>query len=85
MKLLVFALMGITLVNLNSTAHAGDDHTMISACKAECPDAKTEHDAHKCMKVVVKKKKGDKGFKKSECFHAFEEHEKSEKESGHKH
>ncbi len=55
------------------------------ACKAECPSAKNEHEAHKCMKAVVKAKKSDKEFKKSECFKALVAHEEHEKKDGHKH
>lgn len=66
-------------------SHASEDHGMLAVCKAECPSATTEHEAHKCMKGVVKAKKGDKKFRKSDCFAALKEHEKHEKEDGHKH
>jgi len=66
-------------------ASASEDHNLVESCKMECPDAKTEHEAHKCMKEVVKKKKLDKKFRKSDCVEALREHEKHEKESGHKH
>lgn len=66
-------------------AEASEDHGMLEACKAECPKAQSEDDAHKCMEGVVKKKKNDKKFRKSDCFAAFKEHEKHEKEHGHKH
>lgn len=69
-----------------SLAYASEDHPSLqTACQAECPAAKTEDEAHKCMKAVVKKKKADKKFRKSDCFEALREHEKHEKESGHKH
>jgi hypothetical protein len=58
---------------------------MLDQCRTECPDAKSEDEAHKCMKDVSKKKKGDPAFKKSECFHAMKEHEHNEKGHGHKH
>lgn len=64
---------------------ASDDHNLKEVCKAECPAAKDEHEAHKCMKEVAKKKKDDKKFRKSDCFAALREHEKHEKEEGHKH
>lgn len=64
---------------------ASEDHNMKEACKAECPSAKTEEDAHKCMKEVVSKKKDDRKFRKSDCYEAFREHEKHEKEEGHQH
>ncbi len=74
----------LILLTISSYTYAADKgHSMLEQCKAECPDAKSEDDAHKCMKNVVKKKKGDASFKKSECFHATKEHEHNEK--GHKH
>lgn len=66
-------------------AMGSEDHGMLEVCKAECPQAKTEDDAHKCMDEVVKKKKNDKKFRKSDCFAAHKEHEKHEKEEGHNH
>ena len=66
-------------------ALASEDHGMLDVCKAECPTAQSEDDAHKCMEGVVKKKKNDKKFRKSDCYAAFKEHEKHEKEDGHKH
>lgn len=62
---------------------ASDDHGLLSACKAECPSAKTEDEAHKCLEGVVKNKKSDKKFRKSDCFEAFREAEKHDKD--HKH
>lgn len=85
MKISVLILMGFFSSSLLPSAHAGDGHTMMESCKAECPEAKTEDEAHKCMKGVAKKKKGDKAFGKSECLHAMKEHEKHEKAHGHKH
>ncbi len=66
-------------------AIASEDHGMLEVCKTECPTAQSEDEAHKCMEGVVKKKKNDKKFRKSDCFAAFKEHEKHEKEDGHKH
>lgn len=63
---------------------ASEDHNMQEACKAECPSATTEHETHKCMKEVAKKKKNDKKFRKSDCYAALREHEKHEKEENHK-
>lgn len=74
----------LLLISISPYSFAADKgHSMLEQCKAECPEAKSEHEAHKCMKDVVKKKKGDASFKKSECFHAMKEHEHNEK--GHKH
>lgn len=75
----------VIVMALCSLAQASEDHTLVESCKAECPTAKTEHEAHKCMDAVAKKKAADKSFKKSECFHAYQEHEKAEKKHGHKH
>lgn len=66
-------------------ALASEDHGMLEVCKAECPKAQSEDEAHKCMEDVAKKKKSDKKFRKSDCFAAYKEHEKHEKEDGHKH
>ncbi len=85
MKIPVLIFAGLISSSILSTAQAGDGHTMMESCKTECPDAKTEDEAHRCMKGVAKKKKGDKAFGKSECLHAMKEHEKHEKAHGHKH
>ncbi len=74
-----------TVVVSPAVSLAGEGHDLQEACKSECPSAKTEHDTHKCMDGVAKKKKGDKTFIKSECFTAYTEHEKHEKEDDHKH
>lgn len=67
------------------SAIASDDHNLRETCKSECPSAKTEDEAHVCMTGVVAKKKGDKKFRKSDCYEAFKEHEKHDSEKGHKH
>lgn len=83
MKHLVFTL---TLGFMGPTyALASEGHGMLEVCKTECPTAKSEDEVHKCMEGVVKKKKDDRKFRKSDCFAAFKEHEKHEKEDGHKH
>ncbi len=66
-------------------ANAEEDHKMLEVCKAECPQAKTEDETHKCMDEVVKKKAKDKKFRKTDCHEAYREHEKHEKEDGHSH
>ena len=82
--ILAKTLLAVSLIG-SSVALASEDHNMRDVCKAECPSAKTEDEAHKCMDEVAKKKKNDKKFKKSDCFEAYREHEKHEKEEGHKH
>ena len=77
--------LAIFILGIQGVAYADEGLTLQDACKVECSTAKSEHEAHKCMNTVVKSKKSDKGFKKSECFHAYEEHEKNEKKDGHKH
>lgn len=79
--LMVTAIASVSL----SVAHAEEDHGMMEACKVECPQAKSEHESHQCMEGIVQKKKSDKKFRKSDCYAAFKEHEKHEKEDGHKH
>lgn len=65
-------------------AHEGE-HALNEVCKAECPAAKDEAEAMKCLEGVVAKKKADKKFRKSDCYAAFREHEKHGKEDSHKH
>lgn len=65
------------------TAFAGDDHALADACKAECPKAKSEHEAHDCLKKFVKSKKADAKWKESACAKALASHEEHEKKSGH--
>jgi hypothetical protein len=76
-----FVPMVLTLLFAGQIA-SGDDHALREVCKAECPTAKTEDEAHRCMDEVVKKKKGDKKFRKSDCFAAHRDHEKHEKAEG---
>lgn len=75
----------IAIGSLSNFANASEDHNLLEVCKTECPQAKNEEEAHTCMKEVVKKKKADKKFRKSDCYEAVREHEKHEKEAGHKH
>ena len=73
------------LLVLPVSVNASEDHGMMELCKAECPLAKTEHETHKCMDELSKKKKNDKKFRKTDCYSAYREHEKHEKEQGHSH
>ena len=74
-----------TAMLLPLAGNASEDHGMTDLCKAECPLAKTEHETHKCMDELAKKKKNDKKFRKTDCYSAYREHEKHEKEEGHNH
>jgi hypothetical protein len=69
-----------------SVAYAAEPTvTMLKTCKSECPNAKSEHQAHECMKKIASEKKDDKKFKTSKCFAALQEHEAHEKDGEHKH
>lgn len=63
-------------------AHVEKSKGLQVACKAECPAAKTEHQAHDCMKKLVKNNKSKK-LSGTACFKALEAHEAEEK--NHKH
>lgn len=76
--LILAVFMGPVLVN-------AEEVNLQETCKAECPAAKNEHEAHECMKGVAQAKKNDKKFRKSDCYAALRDHEKHEKEEGHKH
>lgn len=83
MKKILIAIMFTAI-----SAQAAESHSeaaLQEACKAECPSAKSEDEAHTCMKGIVKNKKNDKKFRKSDCYSAFKEHEKHEKDHDHKH
>lgn len=81
-----FGLVVSAAVILPLSANASEDHGMMELCKTECPSAKTEHETHKCMdELAKKKKKNDKKFRKTDCYSAYREHEKHEKEEGHSH
>lgn len=80
MKKLIMAIGSIAML-ISYMAFAHEHVNMKDACKTECPKAKTEDEAHTCMDGVAKKKAGDKKFIESKCFHAYQEHEKEEKES----
>jgi hypothetical protein len=81
----ILSIFAVTIFAMPFVAFAEGDHDLKEACKVECPSATTEHEAHKCMKDVVKAKKADKKFRKSDCYAALREHEKHEEQEGHKH
>ncbi len=83
MKHLLITLLALS--TYGTVVWASDDHNLLEVCKSECPQAQTEEESHACMKEVVKKKKSDKKFRKSDCHEAVREHEKHEKKAGHKH
>lgn len=85
MRIIKIATVFSIALSLAPVVRAEEDHKLREVCKSECPSAKDEHEAHKCMDDVAKKKKADKKFRKSDCFAAYREHEKHEKEEGHKH
>ena len=71
-------------VSISSWAESKHNaHSMLEECSSYCPNAKDEHAMHKCMKKIVKEKKGDAAFEKSECFHSVKEHEKNEEKHDH--
>lgn len=66
-------------------AHEGE-HALNEVCIAECPNAKDESEAMKCMEGLAAKKKNDKKFRKTDCFAAYKEHAgHGKKEDGHSH
>lgn len=87
----ILTLVTVLGLMLPGSANAHGDHEghggqgILEACKAECPKATTEEEAHTCMEGVVKKKKADRKFRKTDCYAAVQDHEKKEKDDGHKH
>lgn len=84
MNKLMISMIALFL-GVSAMAAEGHEPSLQETCKAECPKAQTEHEAHECMKKVAETKKDDKKFRKSDCFAALKDHEKHEKEHGHKH
>ena len=78
----VILAMGMSVPSWSAEGHG---HSLTESCKSVCPSAKTEHETHKCLDAVPKAKKAEKTFTASECYHAYTEHEKAEKEKGHGH
>ena len=54
-----------------------DGKALADACKVECPDARNDHHAHRCLKVM---KKEGKTLASGACADALKEHEEHEKE-----
>lgn len=70
-------------VLLGSQFAMAEGESLVSACKAECPKAKSEHEAHACLDKLAKTKKNDAKWKESACFKAYKAHEEHEKKEGH--
>ncbi|HMN67487.1 MAG TPA: hypothetical protein PKC28_03015 [Bdellovibrionales bacterium] len=70
----------LTMFAIHMVASAADNaatkpaHDVMAACKAECPQAKSNDDAHKCAE---KKGRLNKEFRKSKCWEVNEEFEKA--------
>lgn len=52
---------------------AEESSNLVATCKADCPKAKTDEEAHKCAE---KKGRLNKEFRKSKCWEVNEEYEK---------
>lgn len=90
-KIIMFSIATLigTLQIVEADEHGHSPHDKSNklqvACKAECPDAKSDHEAHDCLRKLLKKDKSKK-LSSTSCFKALQEHEADEKKhSGHKH
>lgn len=73
MKIL-FAILGLSFSLSHFQAFANEETvSLMATCKADCPKAKTDEEAHKC---VEKKGRLNKEFRKSKCWEVNEEYEK---------
>jgi hypothetical protein len=73
MKIL-FVMLGLTFSLSHLQALANEEIvSLVATCKADCPKAKTDEEAHKC---VEKKGRLNKDFRKSKCWEVNEEYEK---------
>lgn len=83
-RLALFGILAFAnLASFSAYSHDGA-MTMLDACKAECPDAKTEDEAHVCVEKIAGAKKKDKKWKESKCSKAYKEHEVHEEHEYHK-
>lgn len=74
MKILfVIAGLALSLSHLQGFANEDSANLVVTACKADCPKAKTDEEAHKCAE---KKGRLNKEFRKSKCWEVNEEYEK---------
>ncbi len=72
----VFALVLVLGMQVSlATAHDDKSTVLANACKTECPDARNDHHAHRCLKVMKKEGKAIEGA----CADALKEHETHEK------
>lgn len=67
----LFAIMGFIAMPV-AQAKKADDVDVVTACKADCPEAKNNAEAHEC---VEKKAKIRPSFKKTKCWEVNEEYE----------
>lgn len=83
MKFAVIALLALS--SLSTAVLAEEGHSdLAQVCKAECPSAKSEDEAKKCVEDLLKSKKQDRKFRKSDCHAAYKEHSQHEgKEHNH--
>lgn len=73
MKIL-FVTVGLALSLSHLQALANEDSaSLVTTCKADCPKARTDEEAHKCAE---KKGRLNKEFRKSKCWEVNEEYEK---------
>ena len=70
--LFILAGIAISLSQFEALANEATS-TVVAACKADCPKAKTDEEAHKCAE---KKGRLNKEFRKSKCWEVNEEYEK---------
>lgn len=70
----IFVTISLTIILSPFLALANEPATsLVLACKADCPKAKTNDEAHKCAE---KKGRLNKEFRKSKCWEINEEYEK---------
>lgn len=75
----------VSLLAFGGAAYAHEGPPLNELCKAECPQAKDEAEATKCMDGLAVKKKDDRKFRKTDCFAAYKDHKAHSKEDSHGH
>lgn len=70
----LFFVIGLAMILAHTSAFANESAvSLVEICKADCPKAKSDEEAHKC---VEKKGRLNKEFRKSKCWEVNEEYEK---------
>lgn len=73
----MFVISGMVLSLTGAQAEEKKEFNLVEVCKKDCPTAKTDEDAHKCVEKLARL---NKSFKKTKCWEVNEKFEAAQKE-----